>query len=179
MPTEGNQFYTPDSSHELQRNSTDTTMPERTMVELSGSASIFTDVPNSQIDHGSIEGFLAKRHIGAYRIVSVNSDALREQIRRENDDQDFEIPLFESPPLSFVASASEEHSSGWQTGLASWLGQVKGDEESGVSFLIAPDGTINGVIRSKATGRVKIEPVKGTLHHVIWSLAPGLERKIH
>ena len=37
---------------------------------------------------------------------------------------------------------------------------------------------MNGVIRTLKFGRIKIEPIKGTPHHIIWQWDPNYERAI-
>ncbi len=155
-----------------------TSLPDRTLYLEDSVAPLFFDVPESELDHQVLAGFLAARPIGAYRIVRVDSDALRTRIRESADSPEFEIRLLDAEPMPLIAEGSVEHSAGWQSGIGSWIGSVAGDETSRASFVVAPDGTVNGVVRTLKTGRIKIEPIKGTPHHIVWQWDPSFERDL-
>ena len=159
-------------------NSTSYTVKRSLVASYGENTSILTDVADRDIDHKAIEGFLSARPIGAYRIVSINSDLLRAKTRQAGGDGAFEIVLFAPEPLPLVPIEAEDHQTGWRTGLASWRGQIDGLEGSKASFVISPDGTVNGVIRSPELGRVKIEPIEGSIHHIIWLANSDIRRKI-
>lgn len=154
------------------------TKPERILLTDIFSAPIFSDVPESELDHQTLEGFLGARPIGAYRIVRIDSDGLRTKIRQSNDVPEFNIQLLDSEPMQLRVKVAQEHSAGWQSGLGSWRGTVVGDETSRASFVVAPDATVNGVVRTLRTGRIKIEPIKGTPHHIVWQWDPSYERNL-
>ena len=103
--------------------------PERTTVRVGEPTPIFTDVPDAQIDHAAMEDFISKRPIGAYRIVTVNSDALRSVIRQSEVQPTFDLVLLDAIPITLVAKEATEYSSGWQTGQATWLGAEKAHQD--------------------------------------------------
>lgn len=151
---------------------------ERQMIFTTSSPDrVFTDVPDASLDHAVIEDFLLRRPLAAYRIVSVNSDLLRERVRNIDTDQTIELALLGSEPQAFVSVGAKEHSEGWQTGFSTWVGQIESDETSRISFVVSPDGSVNGVLQSAESGRIKIEPIKGTPHHIIWQAGP-IKRRI-
>lgn len=154
------------------------TLPGRSLAAESNTSVLFEDVPEIQLDHANLEPFLEKRRIAAYRIVSVNSDVLRSIIRQSGEQPAFQVALLDGPPLTLISIGAIEHSAGWQTGIGTWSGRVEGDETSRASFVIGADGSVNGVVRSRSSGRVKIEPVKNTPHHAIWRFGGDVNRKI-
>lgn len=153
-------------------------LPDRSMVIESSPAPLFSDAPDSELDHHALEDFIRARPISAYRIVRVDSDALRTRIRESATTQSFEVQLLESAPFTLVAKGAKEYASEWQSGHGSWIGVVDGDEFSRASFVVGADGSVNGVIRTLKSGRIKIEPIKGTPHHIIWQWDPNYERAI-
>lgn len=152
--------------------------PDRTFLSTQAKAAIFADVSDSELDHEGLEEFISARPIGAYRIVHVDGDALRTLIRDSGQTGSFEVQLLDGDPMSLVSEYAEEHSSGWQSGFASWIGQVEGDETSRASFNVRPDGMVDGVVRTLATGRIKIEPIQDTQIHIIWQWAPDFKRNL-
>lgn len=152
--------------------------PDRLIVSGNESQSIFADVLDEQIDHASIENFLAARPIGAYRIVTVNSDGLRDLIRQSSGESSFTVRLINEEPITLVPKDAKEHSSGWKSGLGTWRGKVAGDEMSRASFVISPDGTVDGVVRTVESGRIKIEPIDGTNLHIVWQLSADFKREM-
>ena len=150
---------------------------ERQLIDTTPSSDrVFNDVPESSLDHAAIEDFLLKRPLAAYRIVSVNGDLLRERVRNIDAGQSFELVLLGSEPHAFVSVGAKEHSDGWQAGFSTWVGRIESDETSRISFVVSPDGSINGVLQSAEYGRIKIEPVEGTPHHIIWQAGPFKRR---
>lgn len=139
---------------------------------------LLTDVPESQLDHQILESFLRVRPIGAYRIVRIDSDSLRTIIRQSADVPGFDIQLLDSDPTKLITHSAIEHSSGWQTGLANWSGIADGGKAGRSSFVIAPDATVSGVFYTLQHGRIKIEPIPGTPHHIVWQWDPGYTKKI-
>ncbi len=148
-------------------------LPPRLFVEFEGSDQLFADMSDSQLSRPEVQAFLAERHILAYRIVSANSDQLRSNIRDFPAVMSFDIRLLDSEPITLVTSAATEHNEGWQSGYATWIGGVDGDEASSATLFVAPDGSVNGQVRTIANGRVKIENIPGTAAHLIWQRAPG------
>jgi len=147
--------------------------PPRLLVENEGSDQLFADMSDSQLSLPEVEAFLAKRHIHAYRIVSANSEQLRSTIREYPAVVSFDIQLLGSELVTLVASAATEHNEGWQSGYATWIGGVDGDEASSATLFVAPDGSVNGQVRTINDGRVKIENIPGTSAHLIWQRTPG------
>lgn len=139
---------------------------------------IFWDVAPEEIDRPSLEEFLLSRHIEWYRIVNVNTDVLRAYIRNHDQTPEFQITLIGDHAETVVVRKAEEHYEGWRAGHASWQGQLADDPASNVSFFVQPDGSLNGVINSGRTGRIKIESIAGTPHHILWNMQPNVEVEI-
>lgn len=167
-----------ESTNPGQAEEKDSVPVQRTVISSTFENPIFSDVDGSQLDHQVVGDFVSKRSIGAYRIVTVNSDVLRSRIREAGSGDSFSIQLLDSNPVKLLAKGSNESSSGWSSGIGSWIGVVEGDEFSRASLMVAPDGTVNGVVRTVEAGRVKIESIKGTPHHLIWQLAPDFSKKL-
>ena len=71
---------------------------------------------------------------------------------------------------------SKEHSTGWQSGLATWTGDVEGDDSGGGLFVIAYDGTVSGHVHTYRDGqmhKIIIDPIKGTNQQLMWYVDPA------
>ena len=147
-------------------------LPPRLFVEIEDTDQLFADMTDSQFSQPEVQAFLADRLILEYRIVSVNSDQLRSNIREFPAVTSFDVRLLDSEPITLVTSAATEHSEGWQSGYATWVGGVDGDEASSATLFVAPDGSVNGQVRTIKHGRVKIENIPGTSAHLIWKRVP-------
>ena len=139
---------------------------------------VFSDVPEEDIEQSLLDDFLSSRPVDKHRVVTVNTDSIREFIRMEGQDASFSIQLFDDEIVTITATGVQEHSSGWQTGMATWLGRVQEYDDSQVQFLITPDGAIDGTITTPRHGRISIDVVKGTPHHVMWTWTEGYSRPI-
>lgn len=148
----------------------------RTVLDEGGQ--VFLDADAAKIIWPVVREYLSARPIDKYRIVTVDADQIRTHIRAQGSESDFEVSLLDDAKTSLQRSASDEGNDGWQAGIGAWLGHIDSDRESFVQFVLAPDGTINGVLRSSTIGRVEIEPIRGTPHHLMWSMAPDFERQI-
>jgi len=138
---------------------------------------IFVDANELQLNHQVIDSFTSRRPMSKYRVVTVDSDLLRTLIR-ESTDEGFEIRLFDDGFIKLVTRGARESSSGWDTGIGTWVGGVADDEMSSASFIVGPDGSVNGVVHTAELGRIKIEPIKGTSHHLIWRFDSSVSTNI-
>lgn len=141
---------------------------ERSVLVPDDSDVIFEDVPESEIDHLLLEEYLKIRPSEVFRVVKVDADLLRTRIRESADRPLMTIQLFGKEPVILTSSYAAEHSEGWKSGIGMWRGSVVGDELSRASFVVGADGSVNGEVMSVESGRVKIEVLKGTAHHIIW-----------
>lgn len=139
---------------------------------------IFWDVPADEIDHASLEQYLLDRPIEWYRIIDVNTDLLRTYIRTQDQTPGLQINLVGDHPTTVVVRRAEEHHEGWRAGNASWQGRLADDPASNVSLFVQPDGSLTGVVNSGRTGRIKIESIPGTAHHILWKMLPNVEVEI-
>ena len=139
---------------------------------------ILVDAPDDQVEHADLESFIQQRPLDAYRIVTVDSDALRTVIRDVGQHPGFQLRLLSPSPVTLIAKSAEEHSDGWQSGLATWMGTVAGDDSSSATFVVSPDGSVNGKINSRESGRIAIEPIPNTPYHIVWRLQQGFEQII-
>lgn len=151
---------------------------DRSVFPNDSQTQLFSDVPDSQIDYKALEGFFNARHIGAYRIVNVNTDLFRGIIRQADGPANLSLKLLSSDPVKLTVKAAEEYSSGWKAGLANWRGHIADDPTSQAYFVCAADGSLNGVVTSLELGRIKIEPINGTPYHIIWKASGDSETKI-
>jgi len=149
---------------------------ERSYVS-DNSAGIFSDVPDSEIDHQAVGALLERAPVAAYAVVRVNGDLLRTYIRDPRQHPSIRFEAFGLEPMMLVTDTrfSEEHNSGWQLGLASWVGKIEGDEASSASFVISYDSTVTGYIRAyrdSKVHRIKIDQIKGTNQQLMWYVDP-------
>lgn len=156
----------------------DINRPEQIVLPVSGSTQFFSDVEEDDIDAVAVSRMLEKRRISAYRVVQVDSDAIRAQLRQGEIQNGIDFRLLDDIPVTFVPRQAADHTDGWKTGLGMARGQIRGDPESYAQFVIGADGAMNGVFRSVEFGRIKIERIPDTPHHMIWKLGPGLDMKI-
>ena len=150
-----------------------------TTVQLSNQeALVFADVVDYLYYQEAIQKFTEFHPVGEFRIVEFNSNQFRELIRNANGAAGFELRLLDDGPIRVVAEAAGESHSGWQSGFASWIGRVGNEKLSSVQFLASPDGTIDGLIFSPSTGRIKIDAVPDTPYHIIWGLEEGIRQRL-
>lgn len=140
-------------------------------------------LPDDVLPQRVLSDLLVARHVGDYRVVEVDTDALRQLIRdasaspTETDPPSISLPLVDQSPISIELNDANESHQGWQTGIASFHGQVAGDEMSTVICMIAPDGSMNLVIRT-AGRRYKLEKSPLLPYHIYWVRGEGFSRKI-
>ena len=140
-------------------------------------------VDDSEIPGDELETFLKKRPIGNYRVVRIDTDALRQMLRDTFPSQDdskthkISLTLVDGTSVEVVLKGGGESHSGWQTGFATFLGSVTGDEYSTVQCVISPDGSADLVIRT-AGQRYKLEKTAVLPFHVYWSLDREFRKKI-
>ena len=130
-----------------------------------------------------LDSFLQARHIGDYRVVEIDTDALRQMLREAYPPSDgsdlptISLPLVDRALVKIVLRGGGESHSGWQSGIASFLGRVAGDEYSSVQCVISPDRSANLTIRT-AGKRYKLEKTSVLPYHVYWSLGEGFSQQI-
>jgi len=148
-----------------------------------GSSSFVRFVHDDLLPEDVLDSFLKARHIGDYRVVEIDTDALRQMLREAyppSDDSDsptISLPLIDGALVKIELGGGDESHSGWQVGFASFLGRVAGDEYSSVQCVISPDGSANLTIRT-AGKCYKLEKTSVLPYHVYWSLGEDFNRQI-
>jgi len=144
---------------------------------------VISFLPDDVLPQSVLTEFLGARHVGDYRVVEVNVDALRQILRDAStssaaaDPPKIFLPLIDQSVVSIELSSGGESHDGWQAGIASFYGKVAGDEVSTAQCVIAPDGSMNLVIRT-AGKRYKLEKSPLLPYHIYWVLGEGFSRKI-
>jgi hypothetical protein len=134
---------------------------------------LFTDAKELELDHEVIANFTSTKPMTEFRIVTVDTDSFRTFIREPTTGV-IEIKLLDDDYVKLVTQGARESHSGWSTGFGMWIGKIEGVEESSASFQVNPDGSMDGRVLSARLGRIKIEPIKGTPHHLIWRFDPSI-----
>ena len=149
----------------------------------SSSSSVVKFLPDDALPQEVLSAFLEARHVGDYRVVEVDTDALRQMIREAYPPSTvaglprISLPLIDMSLVEIGLRGGGEEHAGWQTGIATFLGRVTEDEYSSVTCVVAPDGSVNLTIRT-AGKRYKLEKTSLLPYHVYWSLGEGFSRKI-
>jgi len=157
----------------------DVVTPALVTIATNNASPILVDVDQSLVDSNILNEYLSKRSIQQYRVVTVDAEALRQEIRDVDQDGVVEIALFDENPVRLVAADAKEYHSGWQSGFGTWTGKVDGDEFSTVLFSVSPDGTVNGTIRSPTSGRIKLESIGPSKYHLLWKKDPNVVIKLN
>ena len=140
-------------------------------------------VDDSEIPADELETFLKKRPVADYRVARINADALRRMLRNafppasDSIAHTISLSLVDGTLVEVILKDGGESHSGWQSGFASFLGAVEGDQYSTVQCVISPDGSVNLVIRT-AGQRYKLEKTSILPYHVYWSWDPEFSRTI-
>jgi len=140
-------------------------------------------VDESELPVNVLEALLKKRRFGDYRVVRVDTDALRQMLRdaysstSDTIKPSISLSLVDGTPIDVLLKNGGESNSGWQAGFASFLGSVAEDEYSTVQCLISPDGSADLVIR-KAGNRYKLEKTEILPYHIYWSRELEFSKKI-
>ncbi len=148
-----------------------------------GSPSFVRFVHDDSLPKALLDSFLKARHVGDYRVVEIDTDALRQTLRDaysssdRSDSPTISLPLIDGALVKIELRGGGESHSGWQAGIASFLGRVAGDEYSSVQCVITPDGSANLTIRT-AGHRYKLEKTSVLPYHVYWSLGEDFSQQI-
>ncbi len=140
-------------------------------------------VDDGELPGDELETFLEKRPVGDYRVVRIDTDALRQMLRNafppaiDTKGPTISLSLVDGSLVEVLLKGGGESHSGWQTGFASFLGTVVGDQYSTVQCVMSPDGSADLVIRN-AGQRYKLEKTSILPYHVYWSWDPEFSRKI-
>ena len=140
-------------------------------------------LPDNVLPESVLSEFLEARHVGDYRVVTVNADALRKMLRDAStlsaaaEPASITLPLIDQSMISIEVRSGGESHEGWKSGFATFRGRVSGDELSTAQCVIAPDGSISLLIRT-AGKRYKLEKTSLLPYHVYWVLGAGFEQKI-
>jgi len=156
----------------------DVVIPGLVTIATNNASPILVDVDQSLVDSNILNEYLSKRSIQQYRVVTVDAEALRQEIRDVNQDGVVEIALFDEDPVRLIATDAKEYHSGWQSGFGTWTGKVDGDEFSTVLINVSPDGSVNGTIRSPTSGRIKLESIGPSKYHLLWKKDPNVVIKL-
>jgi len=128
---------------------------------------IMNDVDETLLDANLLENFLSKRLVASYRVVTVDTDNLREFLRGDTSIANPELELVDGYSVNVKTIKSNEYTDGWQNGMATWVGKIVGDDIGGATFVVTPEGGIDATITS-SQGRYKIEGLGQGRYHVVW-----------
>jgi len=148
----------------------------------SSAPTIITFVPDDVLPEVVLSDLLSARRVADYRIVTVDSDGLRQLIRDASPSPtgsvwlEISLPLVNQSLISIELTSGEESYDGWQSGIASFFGKVAGNEMSSVQCVIAPDGSVSLVIRA-AGKRYKLDKMSLLPYHIYWE-DEGSSRRI-
>lgn len=157
-----------DVSHPELSDSAQSTQLRDNNLEKKSSALIH-EVDASLLDSSILEQFLSKRLVASYRVVTVDTDSLREFLRGDTSVSSPQIDLVDGYSVSVKTIEAQEHSSGWQNGMATWVGKVIGDDAGGVTVVVTPNGGLDGTVTS-SKGRFRIEESGQSPYHVVWRM---------
>ena len=104
-----------------------------------------------------------------YRVIRINTNLLREQIRNSEVHRAFTVQLF-GEPITLVSESAIEHTQGWQAGLAIWEGKISDREWSHCTIIIDPNGLVRATFQAEDIGFVTIEALGEGGHHLMWSM---------
>ncbi len=139
-------------------------------------------LPDDVLPEAILNDYLSARRVADYRVVTVDADALRQLLRdaspSESDRLEISLPLINQSRILIEIRAGGESHDGWQSGFATFVGQVAGNELSTVQCVIAPDGSVSLVIREAGGKRYKLEKTPLLPYHIYWERGEGHNRKI-
>jgi hypothetical protein len=147
------------------------------------SSTVITFLPDSVLPKGVLSEFLEARRVADYRVVEVDSDALRQLIREAwttSTDKKFHVislPLVDQSTTSIELRGGGADPGGWQSGFASFFGNIAEDETSTVQCVIAPDASVNLTIRTVGK-RYKLEKTSMLPFHIYWVRSDGFSRRV-
>jgi len=128
---------------------------------------IFTEIDESLLDPGVLDAFLKDRPVVRYRIVTIDTDSIRAQIRDEYDDEIY-FNLFDDLQFTAIAQSQKIIETGRGMGFSSWGGRVDGREHFGFVILtIGHNDIMTGSFRG-SFGVYRINDLVTPGHHVIW-----------
>lgn len=152
-------------------------------VADSESPSFVNFVNDDVLPEDMLESFLDARHVGDYRVVEIDTDALRAFLRDAYPQADaselptISLPLVDGTYVEVLLRDGGEHYFGWRAGFASFYGSISGDEYSTVQCTVSPDGSASLTIRT-AGRRYKLDKTPVLPYHVYWLLGEGFYQQI-
>ena len=159
-------------------NSTPPLDTSRSDYKVSNSASaVFLDAEASLITGADLSKILNTKPYTEYRVVKVNSDYLREQIRNINAATRISLDLVEGP-IKIIPDSGEEINDGWRNGFATMRGKIDGADRSKFSLGISPGGLVTGYFQSNEIGYVAVEPIGDGGEHLLWKMRDDYKKDI-
>ena len=149
----------------------------------SSTSEVVRFLPDDSIPQDVLRAFVDARPIGEYRVVEIDTDALREMIREAREAASsstkltISFPLVDESMISLELNAAGEHYDGWQAGIGTFIGTVAGLEYSSVTCVLGPDGSVNLTIRVPGE-RYAIRKTSLLPYHVYWTLKQGFRKRI-
>ena len=148
----------------------------------SSAPTLIAFLPDDVLPEAVLNDFLSARRVADYRVVTVDADALRQLLRdaspSESDWLEISLPLINQSRISIEVRAGGESHDGWQSGFATLVGKVAGNELSRVICVIAPDSSVSLIIREAGGKRYKLEKTPLLPYHIYWERGEGSSRKI-
>ncbi len=157
--------------------------PVTLSVADSESPSFIRFLDDDVLPKDMLESFLDARHVGEYRVVEIDTDALRQILRDaftssvDSETPTISLPLVDGTYVEVLLRSGGENHSGWQAGFGSFFGSISGDELSTVQCTISPDGSTSLVIRTEGK-RYKLDKTAILPYHVYWLRGEGFYQQI-
>lgn len=124
---------------------------------------------SSSIPVAELNALLQRKPILDYEIVEINSNLLRERIRRKGAESFASIDLL-GQTVTLMTENGTEYVQGPKNGYAVWHGKIKNTVWSYASLRINPSGQVSGEIQGPGIGYVTIESLGESSVHVVWSM---------
>ena len=118
-----------------------------------------------------VDDFLRKNDVMRYEIAMVNPAAIVASTQ-EPGGTNLRISLFGEEALQLVPLMVEPRATGTKKGSSRWAGKVLEEEDSLAVFVVAPDTTVLGSVKS-VHGWYRIESTGIPPYHFIWQANPA------
>ena len=149
----------------------------------SPSAEIVRFLSADAIAEDVLRAFITERNVQDFRVVTIDSDALRTMIRDAHESiansstPTISLPLLDGSIVFIELLQADEHFESWKSGMDTFIGRIEGIEYASVTAVLAPDGSLD-LTMTISPERYKIEKTTLLPYHVYWAMAPRLEQRI-
>ncbi len=145
--------------------------PGRADLAVGEPSTLYTVVDTGVISDGVLREFLATQPVERYEIGAVDADFLRNEIRRPETDY-FTLRLMDEYEMTLSPFSRDDYVEGPRTGFARYMGRIVNEDHSSALFVVSPDGTVSGTIRS-SQGFFRIQSTGTPPYHFVWKMDPS------